>query len=261
MLICLSRVFITKQFFNCRPSNPPRVVRNGEKDPFDASMLFEWCTCCCCNEHALCYLCVRMSVCYRGMFESIHPQAEASVAHPQAQHNIPHVRVSACVRRLLLSQRCHLLHRQDRRVPALQLRVSIPKPPPYFLFLFSPPRNNEIYRVARKNLWELCTSLVRSQGVVGGVLLAGQVWGGVSGKPRGPGALPGACTCSCIALRDDSGPLDCPSIGLYSLRKLLTHCHLSDIVEVKMMNCYRRVQKTEQLSVASWGSSGRVRTA
>ncbi|KAG8249315.1 hypothetical protein J6590_022300 [Homalodisca vitripennis] len=61
--------------------------------------------------------------CYRGMFEPIYPQTEAAVAHPSAQYNIPHVRLSACVRRLLLPQRGHLLHRQDRRVAALQLRV------------------------------------------------------------------------------------------------------------------------------------------
>lgn len=58
------------------------------------------------------------------MFESKHPEAEAAVADPPAQHNIPYVRLSARVRRLLLPQRRHLLHRQDRRVPALQLRVS-----------------------------------------------------------------------------------------------------------------------------------------
>lgn len=58
------------------------------------------------------------------MFEPEHPEAEAAVADSPAQHNIPHVRLSARVRRLLLPQRRHLLHRQDRRVPALQLRVS-----------------------------------------------------------------------------------------------------------------------------------------
>lgn len=63
--------------------------------------------------------------CSRGMFEPIHPQAQTAVADSSAQHNIPHVRLSPGVRGLLLPQRRHLLHSQDRRVAALQLRVSV----------------------------------------------------------------------------------------------------------------------------------------
>lgn len=78
----------------------------------------------CIEQGLLCVTSVCL-VCCRGMFESIHTEAQAPVADRAAQHNIPHVRLSVAVRRLLLPQRRHLLHSEDRRVAALQLRVSM----------------------------------------------------------------------------------------------------------------------------------------
>ena len=66
----------------------------------------------------------------RGMLESIDAEAApaAAAAEPRdgrpAQHNVPDVLVSAGLRHLLLPQRRHVFHHQDRRVDPLQLRVS-----------------------------------------------------------------------------------------------------------------------------------------
>ena len=64
------------------------------------------------------------------MFESIYAEAAASSAASErhvggaAQHNVPDVLVPAHLRNILLPQRRHLLHHQNRRVHPLQLRVS-----------------------------------------------------------------------------------------------------------------------------------------
>lgn len=72
-----------------------------------------------------CVLMLVVLVCvYRGMFLAVDAQAAAPVAHHAAQHHIPDVRLPPSLRRLVLPQRCHLLHRQDRRVHLIQLRVS-----------------------------------------------------------------------------------------------------------------------------------------
>lgn len=58
-----------------------------------------------------------------GMFESFNAETEAAFPGSQAQHNIPHVCLFAGVRGMVLSQRRHLLHRQNWRIGTLQLRV------------------------------------------------------------------------------------------------------------------------------------------
>lgn len=62
--------------------------------------------------------------CFRGMFVQVDAQAPPTVPDHAAQHHIPDVRVSARLRRLVLPQRSHLLHLQDRGVHSIQLRVS-----------------------------------------------------------------------------------------------------------------------------------------
>lgn len=58
-----------------------------------------------------------------GMFESFNAETEAAFLDSQAQHNIPYVRVFAGLRSVVLSERGYLLHRQNRRIATLQLRV------------------------------------------------------------------------------------------------------------------------------------------
>ena len=64
----------------------------------------------------------------RCLFLPVHAEAEAALAHHEAQHHLPDVRLPPGLRRLVLPQRRHVLHRQDRPVHSLQLRVSIQGP-------------------------------------------------------------------------------------------------------------------------------------
>ena len=64
----------------------------------------------------------------RCLFLPVHAEAEAALAHHEAQHHLPDVRLPPGLRRLVLPQRRHVLHRQDRPVYSLQLRVSIQGP-------------------------------------------------------------------------------------------------------------------------------------
>lgn len=62
---------------------------------------------------------------FRRLFVAVDPEAEA--AQPErheAQHHLPDLRLSPGLRGLVLPQRGHLLHRQDRRLHPVQLRVS-----------------------------------------------------------------------------------------------------------------------------------------
>ena len=61
----------------------------------------------------------------RCLFLPVHAEAEAALAHHEAQHHLPDVRLPPGLRRLVLPQRRHVLHCQDRPVHSLQLRVSI----------------------------------------------------------------------------------------------------------------------------------------
>jgi hypothetical protein len=60
----------------------------------------------------------------RGMLQPIDPEAPAACAHGSPEHHIPHFPLSAGLQHVVLPERGHLLHGQDRRLPALQLRVS-----------------------------------------------------------------------------------------------------------------------------------------
>ena len=61
---------------------------------------------------------------FRGMLEQVDSEASADPLDVAAQRHLPHLRLFAPVRSLVLPERRHLLHRQDRREHALQLRVS-----------------------------------------------------------------------------------------------------------------------------------------
>ncbi|GFG40547.1 hypothetical protein Cfor_04469, partial [Coptotermes formosanus] len=59
------------------------------------------------------------------MLQPVDPEAApAACTHGAPQHNIPHVPLSAGLQHLVLLERSHMLHRQDRRLVTLQLRVS-----------------------------------------------------------------------------------------------------------------------------------------
>lgn len=59
-----------------------------------------------------------------GMLHPVDPEAAPAACTDGApQHHIPHVPLSAGLQHLVLLERSHLLHRQDRRLPTLQLRV------------------------------------------------------------------------------------------------------------------------------------------
>ena len=62
----------------------------------------------------------------RRLLGSLDPEAPAALAVPghPAQHHVSDVRLPAGLRGLVLSQRRHVLHSQDRRLHPLQLRVS-----------------------------------------------------------------------------------------------------------------------------------------
>ena len=63
---------------------------------------------------------------FRGMLQPVDPEAApAACTHGAPQHHIPHVPLSAGLQHLVLPERGHLLHSQDRRLSAVQLRVSI----------------------------------------------------------------------------------------------------------------------------------------
>lgn len=66
---------------------------------------------------------VRRAVGCRRLLQPVHAQAATPRAHPEAQRHVPHVRLPARLRGLVLPQRRHLLHRQDRRVPHVLVRV------------------------------------------------------------------------------------------------------------------------------------------
>lgn len=70
-------------------------------------------------------LCSNALLISRCLFLPVHAEAEAALAHHEAQHHLPDVRLPPGLRRLVLPQRGDLLHRQDRPVHSLQLRVSI----------------------------------------------------------------------------------------------------------------------------------------
>ena len=65
-------------------------------------------------------------LCSRRLLGSLDPEAPAALAVPghPAQHHVSDVRLPAGLRGLVLSQRRHVLHSQDRRLHPLQLRVS-----------------------------------------------------------------------------------------------------------------------------------------
>jgi hypothetical protein len=58
------------------------------------------------------------------MLQPVDPQAPATGPHSTPQHHIPYISLPTGVQYLVLPERSHLLHRQDRRLLALQLRVS-----------------------------------------------------------------------------------------------------------------------------------------
>lgn len=71
------------------------------------------------------YNCNRMILLvFRGMLQPVDPEAPAACAHGSPEHHIPHLPLSAGLQHLVLPERGHLLHGQDRRLLALQLRVS-----------------------------------------------------------------------------------------------------------------------------------------
>ena len=58
------------------------------------------------------------------MLVPFNAKTEAAVAYNAAEHHLPNIRLSARLRRLVLPERCHLLHRQNWHFYPLQLRVS-----------------------------------------------------------------------------------------------------------------------------------------
>lgn len=60
----------------------------------------------------------------RRMFQPVDSEAPAACAHGSPEHHIPHLPLSAGLQHLVLPERGHLLHGQDSRLLALQLRVS-----------------------------------------------------------------------------------------------------------------------------------------
>ena len=61
---------------------------------------------------------------FRCLFLPVHSPSSPPEPHDEAQHHVPDVRLSPGIRRLVLPQRGNLLHRQDRTINSLQLRVS-----------------------------------------------------------------------------------------------------------------------------------------
>jgi hypothetical protein len=61
-------------------------------------------------------MCFALSRC---LLLPVHPEAAAAVADAAAQHHVPDVCLSARLRRLVLSQRRHLFHRQNRHLHPL----------------------------------------------------------------------------------------------------------------------------------------------
>ncbi len=71
------------------------------------------------------FLFVFLRRCVFQSFDADAPAPDAAGYVHSPQHHIPDLRVSAGLRCLVLPQRRYLLHRQDRRVVAVQLRVSV----------------------------------------------------------------------------------------------------------------------------------------
>lgn len=62
--------------------------------------------------------------CYRCVFEQVDTETATVAADGASQRHLPHVSLSAGVRQMVLSQRSHVFRHQNRRVAAVQLRVS-----------------------------------------------------------------------------------------------------------------------------------------
>lgn len=61
---------------------------------------------------------------FRGVLVSEYPKTAAAGPNPSPQHHIPDVPLPPQLRRLVLSQRRHLFHRQDTGQFVVQLHVS-----------------------------------------------------------------------------------------------------------------------------------------
>lgn len=61
----------------------------------------------------------------RRLFIAVDAETAATDADASTEYHIPHVHVSTGLRRVLLLERCHVFHCQNRRFPPLQLFVSI----------------------------------------------------------------------------------------------------------------------------------------
>lgn len=74
----------------------------------------------------------------RRLLVAFDAETEAADADGSAEHHIPHVQVPTGLRRVVLFERRHVLHRKNRRLPSVQLSVSsrtarcpcTPSPPP-----------------------------------------------------------------------------------------------------------------------------------
>lgn len=60
----------------------------------------------------------------RRLFIAVDAETAATDADASTEYHIPHVHVSTGLRGVLLLERCHVFHCQNRRFPPLQLFVS-----------------------------------------------------------------------------------------------------------------------------------------
>ena len=62
----------------------------------------------------------------RRLFIAVDAETTATDADASTEHHIPHVHVSTGLCGMVLLERCHMFHCQNRRFPPLQLSVSTP---------------------------------------------------------------------------------------------------------------------------------------
>ena len=62
---------------------------------------------------------------YRRLLVAFNAKSKAADANGAAEYHIPHVHVSTGLRRVVLFERRHVFHRENCRLPSVQLSVSI----------------------------------------------------------------------------------------------------------------------------------------